>query len=49
MIEGHIDKLVYLRNQEGLFKVSLIQICEVHANPPYSSLLLDYHGVGLPV
>ena len=47
--EGGIYQLVYPWDREGVFRTGLIEISEVHTNPPLPIILFYYHSVSQPL
>ena len=45
---GQIQQSVYSRHRERILRVGLIQVCEVHVDPPFPTLLLHHDCVGQP-
>lgn len=43
-----IHQLINLWYQEGIFQACSVQVGKVHSYPPFTVLLLHYHGIGQP-
>ena len=46
MAYNSIYQLVYLRYREGIFRTSLVKICEIFAHSSFFVLLPYYHSIG---
>lgn len=46
VVKGGIYQLVNLCNGKRIFRISLIQISEIHTNPALTCFLLYHHGIG---
>ena len=44
-----IYQLIYPRHREGIFGASLVKVCKVHTNTPFSCLLLHHYSISQPL